>query len=77
MLLIVSVSGVSDSIFDDEISLSILFGLMLELPSSFFFFLFRPFLFHAFSPSLCFDFECFCSYKKFPVLVTPSLGLFA
>lgn len=38
MLLIVSVSGVNDSIFDDEISLSILFGLMLELPSFFFFF---------------------------------------
>lgn len=38
VLLIVSVSGVSDSIFDDEISLSILFGLMLELPSFFFFF---------------------------------------
>lgn len=79
VLLIVSVSGVSDSIFDDEISLSILFGLMLELPSFFFFFssLFRPFLFHAFGPSVCFDFECSCSYKKFPVLVTPSLGLFA
>lgn len=76
MLLTVSVSGVSDSIFDDEISLSVLFGLMLELPSFF------PLSFDLFS-SMFSVLQCSLTLKvpvadkKLPVLVTPSLRLFA